>query len=89
MRSRRRPSGSFPDAQIAVQMQRRGTAHAVLAARRAIARGFDDLLVIFADTPLIARGDASKHCAARLHKGAAVAVPDFAPPIRPVMAVCW
>ena len=42
-----------PDAQIAVQRERRGTAHAVLAAKDAIARGFDDLLVIFADTPLI------------------------------------
>ncbi|MGH6868015.1 MAG: bifunctional UDP-N-acetylglucosamine diphosphorylase/glucosamine-1-phosphate N-acetyltransferase GlmU [Methylocella sp.] len=41
------------DTQIAVQKERLGTAHAVLAAREAIARGYDDLLVVFADTPLV------------------------------------
>jgi len=30
--------------------ERRGTAHAVLAAKAAIERGTDDLLVIFGDT---------------------------------------
>ncbi len=42
-----------PGADIFVQTERRGTAHAVLAARQAIARGYDDLLVVFADTPLV------------------------------------
>src|SRR5262249_22248314 len=41
------------DSQIYVQSERRGTAHAVLAAKAAIARGADDVLVIFGDTPLI------------------------------------
>lgn len=41
------------DAGIAIQKERRGTAHAVLAAREAIAGGYDDLLVVFADTPLV------------------------------------
>src|SRR5580704_13069524 len=41
------------DAGIAIQKERLGTAHAVLAAREAIARGCDDLLVVFADTPLV------------------------------------
>jgi bifunctional UDP-N-acetylglucosamine pyrophosphorylase/glucosamine-1-phosphate N-acetyltransferase len=41
------------DAGIAIQNERLGTAHAVLAAREAIARGYDDLLVVFADTPLV------------------------------------
>lgn len=41
------------DAEIAIQTERLGTAHAVLAAREAIARGYDDLLVVFADTPLV------------------------------------
>jgi bifunctional UDP-N-acetylglucosamine pyrophosphorylase/glucosamine-1-phosphate N-acetyltransferase len=41
------------DVEIAVQSERLGTAHAVLAAREAIARGYDDLLVVFADTPLV------------------------------------
>jgi len=42
-----------PDAEVFVQAERRGTAHAVLAARPAIARGADDILVVFGDTPLI------------------------------------
>ena len=36
-----------------IQTERLGTAHAVLAAREAIARGYDDLLIVFGDTPLI------------------------------------
>ncbi|MGI4764751.1 MAG: bifunctional UDP-N-acetylglucosamine diphosphorylase/glucosamine-1-phosphate N-acetyltransferase GlmU, partial [Janthinobacterium lividum] len=44
---------AFPGAEIAVQSERLGTAHAVLAACDAIARGYDDLLVLFADVPLI------------------------------------
>src|SRR6476646_6297924 len=42
-----------PDAATFVQRERLGTAHAVLAARPAIARGADDLIVAFGDTPLI------------------------------------
>jgi len=42
-----------PDAATFVQRERLGTAHAVLAAREAIASGADDLLVVFGDTPLI------------------------------------
>ncbi|MBI3274977.1 MAG: NTP transferase domain-containing protein, partial [Methylocystis sp.] len=42
-----------PDARVFVQQRRLGTAHAVLAARAAIAAGFDQLLVLFADTPLV------------------------------------
>src|ERR1700730_15311287 len=42
-----------PDADTFIQRERLGTAHAVLAAREAIARGADDLLVVFGDTPLI------------------------------------
>jgi len=41
------------DSEIAIQNERLGTAHAVLAAREAIGRGYDDLLVVFADTPLV------------------------------------
>lgn len=41
------------DAEIAIQTEKLGTAHAVLAAREAIARGYDELLVVFADTPLV------------------------------------
>ncbi|MGA8962160.1 MAG: NTP transferase domain-containing protein, partial [Pseudolabrys sp.] len=39
--------------EIFEQRERSGTAHAVLSARKAIARGADDILVMFADTPLV------------------------------------
>ncbi|MGO4715324.1 bifunctional UDP-N-acetylglucosamine diphosphorylase/glucosamine-1-phosphate N-acetyltransferase GlmU [Bradyrhizobium sp. 2TAF24] len=65
-----------PDARIFVQQERRGTAHAVLAARAAIESGADDLLVAFGDTPLI-----SSQTFARLRKplagGAALVVLGF------------
>ncbi|MEA2759340.1 MAG: bifunctional UDP-N-acetylglucosamine pyrophosphorylase / glucosamine-phosphate N-acetyltransferase [Methylobacteriaceae bacterium] len=43
----------FPAASLHVQAERRGTAHAVLAARDALGKGHEDVLVLFADTPLI------------------------------------
>ena len=43
----------LPKAHIFTQSERLGTAHAVLAARQAIARKQDDILVLFADTPLV------------------------------------
>jgi bifunctional UDP-N-acetylglucosamine pyrophosphorylase/glucosamine-1-phosphate N-acetyltransferase len=42
-----------PRASIHVQSERRGTAHAVLAARDAVAEAPDEVLVLFADTPLV------------------------------------
>ncbi len=36
-----------------IQTERLGTAHAVLAARAALAKGYDDVLVVFGDTPLL------------------------------------
>jgi bifunctional UDP-N-acetylglucosamine pyrophosphorylase/glucosamine-1-phosphate N-acetyltransferase len=39
-----------------VQTERLGTGHAVLAAREAIARGYDDILVAYGDVPLITSG---------------------------------
>lgn len=42
-----------PHARIAIQRERRGTAHAVLAARDALAEGFDEIVIAFADTPLV------------------------------------
>ncbi|MBV8793430.1 MAG: bifunctional UDP-N-acetylglucosamine diphosphorylase/glucosamine-1-phosphate N-acetyltransferase GlmU, partial [Hyphomicrobiales bacterium] len=42
-----------PQAKIALQRERRGTADAVLAARDQIERGYDDILVVYADTPLL------------------------------------
>jgi bifunctional UDP-N-acetylglucosamine pyrophosphorylase / glucosamine-1-phosphate N-acetyltransferase len=42
-----------PRASIFIQTERLGTAHAVLAARDALARGYHDIIVLFADTPLL------------------------------------
>lgn len=42
-----------PRTQVFVQNERKGTAHAVLAAREAIAGSTDDLLIVFGDTPLV------------------------------------
>jgi len=67
-----------PQAEIFEQSERRGTAHAVLAARAAIARGADDILVMFADTPLI-RSETLARLRAALADGAAVAVLGFTP----------
>jgi bifunctional UDP-N-acetylglucosamine pyrophosphorylase/glucosamine-1-phosphate N-acetyltransferase len=66
----------IPDVQIFVQNERRGTAHAVLAARAAIAEACDDLLVLFADTPLVTPPTIEALRAA-LAEGAAVAVLGF------------
>ena len=67
-----------PKAKIFQQTERRGTAHAVLAARRAIARKPDDILVMFADTPLV-RPQVLRELRAALSRGAAVAVLGFRP----------
>ena len=42
-----------PNASVHVQTERLGTAHAVLAARDAIEKGVDDILILFGDTPLL------------------------------------
>jgi bifunctional UDP-N-acetylglucosamine pyrophosphorylase/glucosamine-1-phosphate N-acetyltransferase len=65
-----------PDAATFVQRQRLGTAHAVLAARDAIARGADDLLIAFGDTPLIST-DTFERLRAPLKNGATLAVLGF------------
>jgi bifunctional UDP-N-acetylglucosamine pyrophosphorylase/glucosamine-1-phosphate N-acetyltransferase len=65
-----------PDAQTFIQRERLGTAHAALAAREAVARGADDLLVVFGDTPLISAATFAR-LRAPLEKGAALAVLGF------------
>jgi bifunctional UDP-N-acetylglucosamine pyrophosphorylase/glucosamine-1-phosphate N-acetyltransferase len=67
-----------PQAKIFEQCERRGTAHAVLVAKKAIANGAADLLVMFADTPLVSAETLAKLRAA-LSDGAAVAVLGFVP----------
>jgi bifunctional UDP-N-acetylglucosamine pyrophosphorylase / glucosamine-1-phosphate N-acetyltransferase len=65
-----------PDGETFVQRERLGTAHAVLAAREAVARGADDLLVVFGDTPLISAATFAR-LRAPLAKGASLAVLGF------------
>jgi bifunctional UDP-N-acetylglucosamine pyrophosphorylase/glucosamine-1-phosphate N-acetyltransferase len=72
-----------PRAKIFKQTQRLGTAHAVLAARKAIARKSagklpDDILVMFSDTPLV-RPETLIALRGALKRGAAVAVLGFRP----------
>lgn len=69
---------AHPGAEIFVQTERLGTAHAVLAARNALARGFDDVLVLFADTPLVTPQTLARLRAA-LAEGAALAALGFEP----------
>jgi bifunctional UDP-N-acetylglucosamine pyrophosphorylase / glucosamine-1-phosphate N-acetyltransferase len=65
-----------PDAESFVQHERRGTAHAVLAARAAIERNPDDILIVYGDTPLV-RPAALSQLRTALAGGAAVAVLGF------------
>jgi bifunctional UDP-N-acetylglucosamine pyrophosphorylase/glucosamine-1-phosphate N-acetyltransferase len=67
-----------PGAQCFVQGERRGTAHAVLAAKSAIERQPDDILIVYGDTPLI-RPATLKRLRAALAAKAAVAVLGFRP----------
>lgn len=67
-----------PDASFFVQQDRRGTAHAVLAARAALAEGADDVVVAFADTPLVSR-ETIMRLRQALAGGAGVAVLGFRP----------
>jgi bifunctional UDP-N-acetylglucosamine pyrophosphorylase / glucosamine-1-phosphate N-acetyltransferase len=66
--------------EIFVQEQRLGTAHATLAARDAIARGYDHVLVVFGDHPLLVP-EVLVNARAKLAEGAAVAVMGFRPPV--------
>src|SRR5262245_50394531 len=67
-----------PAAEIFVQSERRGTAHAVLAARPALARHAGVILVLFGDTPLI-RPDTLARLRDAIADGAAVAALGFRP----------
>jgi bifunctional UDP-N-acetylglucosamine pyrophosphorylase/glucosamine-1-phosphate N-acetyltransferase len=67
-----------PGAQCFVQGERRGTAHAVLAAKSAIERQPDDILIVYGDTPFI-RPATLNRLRAALAANAAVAVLGFRP----------
>ena len=65
-----------PGAEVFVQAEQRGTADAVLAARAAIAAHRGDVMVLYADTPLIEVSTLSR-LRRRLDSGSAVAVLGF------------
>ncbi|MER0239483.1 bifunctional UDP-N-acetylglucosamine diphosphorylase/glucosamine-1-phosphate N-acetyltransferase GlmU [Fulvimarina sp. MAC8] len=67
-----------PDARPFEQVERLGTGHAVLAAREAIAEGFDDIVVLFGDTPLLT-DETLKRARTELAGGASVCVIGFRP----------
>ncbi|WP_457094099.1 bifunctional UDP-N-acetylglucosamine diphosphorylase/glucosamine-1-phosphate N-acetyltransferase GlmU, partial [Microvirga sp. P5_D2] len=67
---------SLPDARTFVQRERLGTAHAVLSARETLATKPDDVLIAYADTPLV-KPSTFATLRAPLAKGAAVVVMAF------------
>jgi len=67
-----------PGVSVFVQAERRGTAHAVLAARDAIARGYDAIVVTYADIPLL-QGTTLAAMRAGLAEGAALVALGFVP----------
>lgn len=69
-------SSTTGDLVFCEQSERLGTAHAVLAARDVIKEGYDDILVLFADTPLV-RPSTLKNLRQALADGAEIAVLGF------------
>ena len=68
---------AFPGAEVFVQTERLGTAHAVLAARPALERAcYDEILVLCADIPLV-EPQTLLRLAEPIGKGAALAVLGF------------
>jgi bifunctional UDP-N-acetylglucosamine pyrophosphorylase / glucosamine-1-phosphate N-acetyltransferase len=59
-----------------LQVERRGTGHAVLTAREAIAQGFDDVVVTYGDVPLV-RPETFLAARQKLAEGADVVVIGF------------
>jgi bifunctional UDP-N-acetylglucosamine pyrophosphorylase / glucosamine-1-phosphate N-acetyltransferase len=68
--------GVQPGAEVFTQTERLGTAHAVLAARSALEQPADDVLILFADTPLV-RPETLQALRNALASGADVAVLGF------------
>ena len=72
-------SATLPGSECFVQHERNGTAHAVLAARAALERVEDDVIVLYGDTPLIT-AEAIGSVRKALAEGADVAVLGFEAP---------
>jgi len=69
-------SAVAPAARTYVQAERRGTAHAVLAAREALAEAADDVVVLCGDAPLVT-AETLRRVRARLAEGADLVVVGF------------
>jgi bifunctional UDP-N-acetylglucosamine pyrophosphorylase / glucosamine-1-phosphate N-acetyltransferase len=67
-----------PEATVCVQARQRGTADAVLAARKEIAKGADDVIVLYGDTPLVTTATLNRMRRA-LAKGGDIVVLGFRP----------
>lgn len=67
-----------PDAAICLQAGQRGTADAVLAARKEIVKGADDVIVLYGDTPLVTASTLARMRRA-LDRGADIVVLGFRP----------
>ena len=65
-----------PEAEVFVQRERLGTAHAVLAAEKALGEDAEDIIIAYGDTPLIEAATFAK-LRQPLAEGAAVAVLGF------------
>ena len=65
-----------PNATFFEQKERLGTAHAALAAREFLAKAFDDVLIVFGDTPLI-EAEALTKARNELSNGADIVVMGF------------
>ncbi len=68
---------AYPDAQVCVQQEQRGTAHAALMARAAFA-GADDVIVVFGDTPFVTSQSIAR-MRGELAQGASVVVGGMRP----------
>jgi bifunctional UDP-N-acetylglucosamine pyrophosphorylase/glucosamine-1-phosphate N-acetyltransferase len=66
----------LPDAEVFTQTERLGTAHAALSAATALERAEDDVVIAFADTPLV-QAATFERLRASLERGATVAVLGF------------
>jgi bifunctional UDP-N-acetylglucosamine pyrophosphorylase / glucosamine-1-phosphate N-acetyltransferase len=67
-----------PGAQVFVQSERRGTAHAALCAAPVLDRPVDDVVIVFADTPLV-QPETFRALRGALATGSTVAVLGFRP----------
>ena len=67
-----------PDVTVHIQAEQLGTGHAVLAAHDAIEKGYDEILVVFGDTPFVTLESVTRLRAA-IGEGAAISIAGMTP----------